>query len=535
MQESAPKGSKRDPHNLLLQEQHTLKKSLARKGAVQFLGQAFGLVLAVLVSHLIARRLGVGLEADAFILGRRLITAVTETLNQVVSIVFVPLISAQAVAGVGLWAIIRRSAGPALLVGLLLAVLLSLAAPGIVSVVASDFAEPAKMLAVRVMVALSLALPASVITMALVSYCNVNDIFGTPAALKQLPRAGVALALLLAVDGSVAITAAWAYTGSAFAVVAMILGLVLLRTGRTAKQKSAADTYTPPSASAATVRRGTAAMIIAAAALTFLWVETYVAALLGPGSVATLDYGQRLGALLGNTLATALGLVVFVDLARRAAAGERRALGTAFRSAAINGTALIIPVAVGVAINAGALVDLILGYGAFEENTKRDEVVLLVQLMAIAPVPALVLRMMYARIVADAEVPMVRLLLLAMGADFTTRIALFWLLTSLMGLAGIAVTLICAPVLTGFVLIVALRGKGIFGTGALSFAPMRKMLVLSAMTIVALGVGAGLADILTVEAQGKSKAAIELGVSGGLGILAALGAVLGLRIKPKLT
>ena len=530
MQKPAPEGPKPTPSGSV-EKPRPPRKSLAQKGTVQFLGQAFGLVLAVLVSHLIARRLGVGLEADAFILGRRLITAVTETLNQVVSIVFVPLVAAQAAAGAGLWVILRRAAGPAFLVGALLAVLFIVTAPAIVSIVAADFAEPAKTLAVRVMVALSLALPASVITMALVSYCNINDIFGTPAAMKQLPRAGVAVALILAVEGSVAITAAWAYTGAAFAVVAMILGLILLKTDNAPKAKPVSD----PAPSAATARRGTAAMIIAAAALTFLWMETYVAASLGSGSVATLDYGQRLGALLGNTLATALGLVVFVDLARRAASGEDHTLGTAFRSAAINGVALIIPIAVGVAINAGALVDLILGYGAFSENSQRDDVVRLVQLMAIAPVPALVLRMIYARIVADAALPMVRLLLLAMAVDFSARIVMFWLLTSALGLAGIAVTLICAPVFTGAALIIALRGQGVFGSGMPSLAPMRKMLILSGMTVAALVIGAGLADLLGAEMRGKSKAALELGLSGGLGIAVALGVILGLRIKPKLT
>ena len=530
MQKPAPEGQTHT-ETASVEEPQPHRKSLAQKGTVQFLGQAFGLVLAVLVSHLIARRLGVGLEADAFILGRRLITAVTETLNQVVSIVFVPLVAAQAAAGAGLWVILRRAAGPAFLVGALLAVLFIVSAPALVSIVAADFAEPAKALAARVMIALSLALPASVITMALVSYCNINDIFGTPAALKQLPRAGVALALILAVEGSVAITAAWAYTGAAFAVVALILGLILLKAAPHSKIKPASV----PTQSAATARRGLAAMIIAGAALTFLWMETYVAASLGPGSVATLDYGQRLGALLGNTLATALGLVVFVDLARRAASGEEHTLGTAFRSAAINGVALTIPIAVGVAINAGAMVDLVLGYGAFTENSQRDEVVRLVQLMALAPVPALVLRIMYARIVADAALPMVRLLLLAMAADFIARVLMFWLLTSVLGLAGIAVTLICAPVFTGLALIIALRGQGVFGSGMPSLAPMRKMLILSGMTVAALVIGAALADQLVAEVQGKSKAAIELGISGGLGIAVALATILGLRIKPKLT
>ena len=60
------------------------RKSLLGSGSAQFAGQFLGLLLAILVSHLIARRMGVGPQADAFLLGRRLITAVTEALNQIV-------------------------------------------------------------------------------------------------------------------------------------------------------------------------------------------------------------------------------------------------------------------------------------------------------------------------------------------------------------------------------------------------------------------------------------------------------------------
>ena len=87
------------------------RKSLLGSGSAQFAGQFLGLLLAILVSHLIARRMGVGPQADAFLLGRRLITAVTEALNQIVVAVFIPLIAAQAAAGAGIWHIIMRSGG----------------------------------------------------------------------------------------------------------------------------------------------------------------------------------------------------------------------------------------------------------------------------------------------------------------------------------------------------------------------------------------------------------------------------------------
>lgn len=516
-----PRGAPR-PRNLLL-----------RRGSAQFAGQFLGLALALLVSHLIARRLGVGPEADAFLLGRRLITAVSETLSQVLVVVFIPMIAAHAAAGAGLGRIVLRSVGPGLLGGFGLAVAFVLGAPAIVAAVAPDFPVSTQALAAQVIAFLALSLPAVVATAALAAHCNVNGTFGGPAAIRQLPRAGVAAALVLAATGAVATTAASAYALVAW-IAALLTFAVAARAHRAAVDAVPASKIDPRRGRSTTTRRGTAAVIIAIGALGFLWIETAVAAAQGPGSVAMLDFGQRLGALLGNTLATALGLVVFADLSRRAAKGEIDALGPSFQRATVTGLALIFPITVGMISNADALVELLLGYGAFARADGRQEVVRLIQLMSVAPVGALVLRLMLARILAQDDLPVMRLVGGATLVDLAARLGLFALLIPRFGLMGVPITLILAPVVPTVALALWLRRRGTF-TGSAEARHLAPVLAASTSTALAIAAGAVLAGPLIPAMGDKAHAALQLALSGGLGVATLGTAAILLRIRPRHT
>jgi len=494
------------------------RKSLLGSGSAQFAGQFLGLLLAILVSHLIARRMGVGPQADAFLLGRRLITAVTEALNQIVVAVFIPLIAAQAAAGAGIWHIIMRSGGGALLAGTALAAVFIAGAPWIVASVAPQFDAQTAALATRVMRILSLALPATVATVALAAYCNVREQFGGAAASRQLPRAAVAAALLLG-TGGLAELAAGAYTFGAVLVTGMLL-LMALRLSRTA------PIQTGIRRSGSVSRRAAAAVVLAGGAMVVLWLETAFAAWTGPGGVAMLEYSQRLGALLGNTLAMALTLVVFADLSRRSAAGETRELDARFNIAVWAGISLMLPVTVGVVVNAPGIIELVLGYGAFEAAEIRAEVVTLTRWMAVAPLGALVVRMLYVRVLADDTLPVVRIALVATIADMVIRAVLFRILVPWLGLTGIPLSLVITPI--GPVLIIALwlRRQNVF----LDLRPAsisRPLMATSLTASLAIAAGAWLGPLLSqwTALDGKSAALSGLLVSGLAG-----SAVLGVAV-----
>ena len=496
------------------------KGTLLGAGSAQFAGQALGLVLALVVSHLIARTMGTGPEADAFLLGRRLITAVTEALNQVIVVVFIPLIAAQVAGGAGLGQIVLRSGGAAFAVGLGLGLSLMLAAPWIVAGVADGFAQETAALATRVVAILALALPATVATVALGAYCNVRGRFGAAAAIRQLPRAAVAGTLALGAGG-LAVLAAGAYAAGAVAVT--LLTLVVAWRLRHAPMRA-----TRPSGRAATGRRGAASIVLAVGAMAALWLETAVAADVGAGAVAVLDYGQRLGALLPNTLGTALTLVVFSDLSRRAAAGEG-ALDTRLGAALWTGLALTLPLTIGLVATAPDLVELVLGYGAFDSHT---EVTTLVRWMAVAPLGALATRMLYARVLADEGLPMVRLVGGAVAADLILRAVLFAVLVPRIGLTGVPLALLLAPLGPVLVMAVGLRGRGVwprFDRSALDGPLMATALASSA----AIAAGAWIGGALAEGAKAQALAAVGIAGTAGLAVVAVAVVVFGVRPRLK--
>lgn len=505
--------------------------SLLTAGFSQFSGQALGILIAVLVSHLIARRLGVGPEADAFLLGRRLVTSLSEVLNQVVVVVFIPLIAARAAAGHGVGKILGHAGGAALALGLALAGGLALCAPAIVAILAPDFDPGTADLARRVVMILAMALPAAVATIAFAAYCNVKGRFGMPAAIRQAPRAAVAAALLLG-SGALALQAAAAYTIAFWAVAALTLIVAFGLRG---------DGDGTPSAQAsasAVGRRGGAAILLTLGALASIWLETAFAARQGVGAVAMLDFSQRLGALCGNTLAMALALVTFADLSRRAAAGETEDLGARFGKATLTAIALLLPLQLVFLVNAGAVVDLIIAHGEMSADAVA-RVTELLRWMAVAPLGALITRMLLMRVLAEHGLPIARLVGGAVVLDILVRLGLFTLLTPLLGLLAIPVALVFAPAAPIAFLAFWLRRRGAIVWKGLPDSA-RPILAASVLCSGAIVVGAALGPVLErilPAALGdlpKLGSLAQLAASGCLGLLA-LGAgikVFGARFGP---
>lgn len=491
--------------------------SLIAAGTSQFAGQALGILIAVLVSHLIARRMGAGQEADAFLLGRRLVTSVTEALSQIVVVVFIPLVAARAAAGESVLRILWHSGGAALALGVALAGAFALGAPAIVASLAPGFDSEAAALATKVVVILSLSMPATVATIAFSAYCNVRGSFGLPAMVRQVPRAAVAVALVLG-GGVLATQAATAYAIAFFVVAVLTLALALRLGG------DAPGDAVPGHASAAVGRRGAAAILLTFGSLASIWLESAFAARQGVGALAMLDFGQRLGALCGNTLAMALGLVAFADLSRRAAAGETADLGRRFRHGTLVGLALLLPVQLGFVLNAGAVVDVVIAHGEAGEEVAAG-VTEVLRWMALAPFGALVTRMMLVRLLAQNDLPILSLVALSMALDFCSRLVMFAVLTPVLGLLGVPVALAVAPAVPILFLAMALKRKGVFaGAGALAAA--RPMIAASVLGCLGLGVGVAVAPMLAralhiaVGDMDKLDSLVQLSASGGIGIVA---------------
>lgn len=263
-----------------------------RAGASQFLAQLLGLGLALAISVAISHRLGASAQADAFLLGRRLVTGLQEVLVQVLTLVFLPMVAMRA----GKAALLKLAFWVAL-AGALVAGLFALASGPIVAFIAPEMAGATAALAARVIAVLAVSLPLALLGVLIGAALNLDGRFGWPAFVRLTPRAMVLGVFLAGLGAAQSVT--WAAVGFvAGNALSVLLMLPFLR-----------PTATPQSS--ATPHVG-AAMLLVIGAQAALWLETAFAARAGIGGITLLEMGQRVGALLGNTLALALVMPAFV-------------------------------------------------------------------------------------------------------------------------------------------------------------------------------------------------------------------------------
>lgn len=449
-----------------------------------FGGQLLGILLALLVSHLIARRLGVGAEADAFFFGRRIATSLIETLSQIMAVFYIPLVAAHAArAGGGFLRATLRHAAIAAALGLGLSLLIAWRAAPMVRLLAPGFDGGAAVLAGQALTLFGAALPATMGCIVFAACLNVTGRFGMPSAIRQLPRAAVAAVLALA-GTDIAIRGAGAFAVAWFAVA----GLMLLQCLRIARDWQAEAPAPPaPAAPVRPLAAGISAVLLMVAALASTWLETGFAAQVGPGGVTRLELTQRLGTLPGNTLVAALSLVVFTAWSRRAAAGQRPSASDFWRNIFV-GLAALLPVQVYVALHSQALVGFLLGHGRFDAAAV-DSVAHSLRWMTLAPLSAFVLRMVLVRVLADPGLPVVRLIAIGIGFDTGLKALLFQLLTPGFGVVGIVTAQAISPVATVLLMAALLRGSGLLA-GPVHLGRETGLAIAAAASIAGFALGA---------------------------------------------
>lgn len=501
-----------------------------RNALKHLFGQGLGLCLALAVSFLLARNVGATGEADAFLIGRRLVTSLTEALNKVLLPVFVPVFVAAMLAGPhGLGPALWRWTGGAALAGLAISVVAWLVAPTAMTALAPGMNAETAASAVGSFRIFFLSLPAAMAVIVLAYALNALSSFGTPSLLRQAPRIAIVLVLLFS-TGFVATDGAWAFTLASYAVAAVLLPVVWLVARRNnraaAKGEAAAQKLGRPRI------QGPAVVVLMVSNLAGLWVETGFAGRLGEGALTTLELSQRLGALGANTLASALLLAIFVHWSRLVQAGESGALDRdAPRLVGLCLAALAILQGF-VALNARDLVGLVLDHGAFDAAQQSVRVM---RWIAVAPVTLFALNILVIRMLVGRNASALRLLALV-GVELATRVALFTVLVPKLGLVGLA----AASGLSPFSVLVL--GPGILGLrypspGVLRSRRVTKQALLFALSLAAIGAGNPLGNAIAALTglSGPPAMVLRLAVSGLAGLVVALASARALAISLKLT
>lgn len=336
-------------------------------GLAHFSGQLLGIALAILVSHLIARRLGASPSADAFFFGRRIATSLIETLNQVMGVLYIPLVAAAALRSAGrFWSVTLRHVAIATLVGSVIAAIIAVSSSPITHLLAPDFTGEGLALARQTLTVFGLALPATMACIVFAAFLNVTGRFGTPSFIRQLPRAMIVATLALA-TGNIALQGAIAFTAGWYLVMVVmcVMCLAVLRAWTPESNSEERKEERPRS-----LAYGTAAILLVIGTLASTWLETAFAAMTGPGGVTMLELSQRLGTLIGNTLATGLSLVVFSIWSRRTAAHDAPTAVEFWRTTAIGFLALV-PIQFYFFLNSAGVVEILLAHGAFGPKNRR--------------------------------------------------------------------------------------------------------------------------------------------------------------------
>jgi peptidoglycan biosynthesis protein MviN/MurJ (putative lipid II flippase) len=244
-----------------------------------------------------------------------------------------------------------------------------------------------------------------------------------------------------------------------------------------------------------------------------------------------LDFSQRLGALCGNTLAGALALVMFADLSRRAAESGAGDLVRPFGRAALTALALLVPLQVGVFVNAHAIVDVVIAHGDVSAAT-AGRVTNLIRWVAFAPLGALLARLLFMRVLAEKDLPIIRLVGAGVALDLLSRLALFTLLAPKLGLEAIPVGLAFAPVAPVIFLTLALRRRGAFAWGD-AFRSRLPALAASALGSGAIIAGSALGPVVAgalAYLLGDAPKLESIGQLAASGLLGGLALAAGIRL-----
>ncbi|MEY8882375.1 hypothetical protein [Donghicola sp. XS_ASV15] len=459
-----------------------------RAGAVQALAQLVGLALAVGISVVISHRLGASPEADAFYLGRRLVTGLQEILVQVLSLVFLPMVAMQAssrgVAKLAMWVALG---------GIAIALVFALSAHFVVAAIAPTLTGDAAVLAERVIIVLSASLPLALLGVLAGSALNLAGWFAWPAILRLLPRVLVLTVFLLALGAQASVTwAAFAFVGGN--AVALLLMVPFVRSG--------------PVVPSARPQIG-AALLLVVGAQAALWFESALAARTGVGGVALLEMAQRVGALLGNTLALAVLVPVF---AKWTGSPKLRTPLNFWRTVA-GGLTVLILVQGTVIYNAPKIVDHILGQGALGAAAQAELTPILI-VMGFAPFATFLSRAFLIWVLTRQGKNALGIVALAVLIDLAVRAGVgVWLLPSL-GVGAVALGMVLGP--SAVALLLWAQNKADLRAARLSLAP----LLGAGLGLLAV-VGSGIVLAVVVPWLGSTQAVptlVLIAVSGVIGM-----------------
>ncbi len=418
------------------------------------LSRGIGLVFALAVSVLLAHRLGAGAQTDAFFFARRITAGLAEAAYRVAGIALIPsLVAALQTETPGTVTRLYRGHLARVLVWAIPAgLLLSLSAPWVVRFLGPGLSGERAELAVRVLHVLFFLIPTSLFLAISTSLLNAGRIFGFPAAMSQLSRFLVVLALLFFVPPhSVGFLARVMLAGS-FTAGVVLFGVTnwslprICSTDLAAKRKvgvGASDLLWP-------------GLIFFGVGQFAVWVDFGFASTLGTGRLSMLEYGYRFMGILPGLLSASLNTVLYTEFAHQSATGNLADLQRSLIRSARAGLFIIAPVVGFIAFQGHEIISLFLRHGEFaEEAVQTSARVMLLAGPGMAL--AFVARVMVFGMYTDRTAPRLKITVVTMSLALASRFLFVWIFSRIYGVAGVALGSSLGSIVMVLVVMIALK------------------------------------------------------------------------------
>ncbi|WP_415893035.1 lipid II flippase MurJ [Neptuniibacter sp. PT8_73] len=493
---------------------------------LQFSFQALGLAAALLISVLLAFKLGAGIESDIFFLARRVITGFTEAINKAMVVVYIPVFIYAIISSIDrATKLLTRSLIKSSLLSCCLVAILLFLSDAIVSLLASDQTLEQQSQTVSILNIFILLIPAAVVSVVLQGFCKAVGYFGTSEFGKLFPRIFLLLALFLFTPSDQVAILAYAFVVGYYVFVLYLL-VSVLRYLRSFQPVGGSDEQLNKDGDGLAKRRGYAMIIVLLASQIGIWLETHYALSSGEGGLSLLEYAQRLGNLVPGVLSFSIVGVFYTVWCREFALDKGDDIQAYLLHWLAIGLLLIIPISVFTYIYADSLVYLFF----YNEKFTMDSVeqsALLMQLVIPAVVATFVVNFLIGWVLANPAFSILKIISIYAALDCMARLITFEVFSDTHGLNGVAIAI---SISTGLMMLFLISYCFFFKRSSTTL--VYDALLLKLMLIPFVVSSAFIVSKLAFDNQGIP-IALELILSGGIGAGVGMLLLLVLRISPK--
>lgn len=403
--------------------------------------KSIGMGLSLVIALAIANLFGAGPASDAFFLARRVVTNIAAGVERAFQVLQVPPL-VQLAESEGMKALashLRKRSWQILLVSAVLCAAAFAFAPAITRVLAPGFTEEqcsSATIYLRILVAV---LPLSAATALAGATLNALRLFRLPVIARLLPRVCAVTALAMVPVFAFGLGAV-ALAVAAGTVVMAAFFVICIRHALAQHWEPEPGSHSLPAYSRSRIW----AMLLSQFHLFAAgWIDMAMASLTGTGSVATLEFAQRMTNMAPGVVTSSVVIVYYTEFASHLSRGRQEAFRKSVQDSIRAALLFVMPAAVALFMLNQPVVSVLLGHGAFEPWAVQQTASIVALLAPLLVVNAL-LGTLVSALFADPRLPHLRIIAFAVAISLTVRVGLNWLLLPVLGVLSVPVSSLAA-------------------------------------------------------------------------------------------